>query len=169
MGVEIERKFLVLSDDWKPLVVESVSCKQGYVPVFGKRVIRVRLIGDRGFLTLKGPRQGIIRDEFEYEIPFDEAEQLLDTFCDLGPIEKTRHHLDFGGLGWEIDEFKGANEGLVLAEVELESEEQEIVLPPWVGKDVSKEERFFNACLAKHPIQDWSPKKQNGSTEVDPR
>ena len=151
------------------MVRPSVLCKQGYVPVFGKRAIRVRLIGNRGFLTLKGPREGIIRDEFEYEIPIHDAEQLLDTFCDLGPIEKTRHRLDFAGLGWEIDEFKGANQGLVLAEVELESEEQEIVLPPWVGKEVSKEERFFNACLAKHPIQEWSLEKQSGSTEVDPR
>ena len=114
-------------------------------------------MGDKGFLTIKGPREGIRRSEFEYEIPIEDATSLLDSFCDAAVISKIRHELTYEGNLWEIDEFLDENKGLTLAEVELESEDQSVILPDWVGKDVSEDERFFNARLAKHPISSWSP------------
>lgn len=157
MGIEIERKFLVKDERWRALVETSRPCKQGYVSLKGKGSIRIRIIGEKGFLTLKGPREGIRRPEFEYEIPITDAISLLDSFGDSAVISKIRHELTHEGNLWEIDEFLDENKGLTLAEVELESEQQSVILPDWVGKDVSEDERFFNARLAKHPISSWSP------------
>jgi adenylate cyclase len=148
MGIEIERKFLVKNPSWRALVETSQSCTQGYVNLKGNGSIRIRLMGDKGFLTIKGPREGIRRSEFEYEIPIEDATSLLDSFCDAAVISKIRHELTYEGNLWEIDEFLDENKGLTLAEVELESEDQSVILPDWVGKDVSEDERFFNARLA---------------------
>jgi adenylate cyclase len=157
MGIEIERKFLVKNPSWRDLVETSRPCTQGYVNLTGNGSIRIRMIGDKGFLTLKGPREGIRRSEFEYEIPIADATRLLESFCDAEVIKKIRHELTYEGNLWEIDEFLEGNKGLTLAEVELKSEHQTVILPDWVGKDVSEDERFFNAHLAKHPVSSWSP------------
>jgi adenylate cyclase len=157
MGIEIERKFLVNNQSWRDLVETSRPCTQGYVNLTGNGSIRIRMIGDKGFLTLKGPREGIRRSEFEYEIPIADATRLLESFFDAAVIKKIRHELTHEGNLWEIDEFLDGNKGLTLAEVELESEHQTVILPDWVGKDVSEDERFFNAHLAKHPVSSWHP------------
>ncbi len=115
-------------------------------------------MGSKGFLTLKGPREGITRSEFEYEIPVDEAQEIIDNFCDEALISKVRHEVHYKGHLWEIDEFTGENSGLTLAEVEIENESAPVPLPDWVGKDISEDERFFNARLARHPISTWTQK-----------
>jgi CYTH domain-containing protein len=116
----------------------------------------VRIAGDRGFLTIKGPTQGVTRSEFEYAIPVSDAREMLETLC-VGPlIEKTRYTLEHNGLIWEIDEFAGENQGLILAEVELTEANQSIQLPEWVGTEVSHDPRYFNANLARHPYRQWN-------------
>ena len=153
MAVEIERKFLVVSDDWKSSVVDSKVCRQGYMVTEPKRSVRVRVIGDQGFLTVKGATDGISRMEFEYEIDLADANYML-MLCDQ-LVEKTRHFIEHDGLTWELDEFEGMNAGLVMAEVELESENQQIDKPVWAGEEVSGDERYFNGYLSKRPYTQW--------------
>ena len=155
MGIEIERKFLVRNDAWRSGIQGSYPCTQGYIGLQGPGSARVRIIGSKGFLTLKGPRHGISRSEFEYEIPIEEAQEILERFCSKALISKVRHEVPYEGHLWEIDEFSGENNGLILAEVEIANESEPFVLPDWVGKDISEDERFFNARLAKHPISTW--------------
>ncbi len=154
MGTEIERKFLVSGDGWRGRA-EGVFYRQGYLSAEPERTVRVRIAGDRAFLTIKGRGVGISRPEFEYEIPIEDARELLDELCHTPLIEKHRYTFEFGGLHWEIDEFHGLNEGLILAEVELESETQKIVKPPWIGKEVSRDPRYFNAALVSNPYSTW--------------
>ena len=151
---EIERKFLVGNDSWRP-GASGTRFRQGYLSTDPERTVRVRLEGDRGVLTIKGPSRGISRAEFEYPIPAAEAATLLDTLCLQPLIEKTRYRVEHGGHLWEIDEFAGDNAGLVLAEVELSSEDEQVALPPWVGMEVSNDPRYFNANLARHPFSRW--------------
>lgn len=153
MGVEIERKFLVKSDAWRAAADAGRRCIQGYLISQGKKVLRVRHIGERAFLTIKGPKQGISRVEFEYEIPVSDAEELL-AMCDRR-IEKTRYLVSFAGMIWEVDCFSGANEGLTLAEIELETEDQRFERPSWLGEEVSADPRYHNARLARHPFSTW--------------
>ena len=153
MRVEIERKFLVRSDAWRRMADEGMICRQGYLASDDQKTVRVRRIGDRGFLTIKGATSGISRAEFEYEIDAADAGQLL-TLCET-VVEKIRYQLQHAGVTWEIDVFHGANQGLVLAEVELASEDQPIELSDWVGEEVSDDPRYFNACLARHPFSEW--------------
>lgn len=154
MGIEIERKFLVVSDEWKRLA-EPVFMRQAYICSMPGRVVRVRIEGDSAMLTLKGKSSGISRGEWEYAIPLDDAEELLRDLCEQPLIEKYRYRIAIDGLLWEVDEFLGANAGLVVAEVELLSEEQSVVLPAWVGKEVSHDHRYANANLFKHPYINW--------------
>ena len=154
MGVEIERKFLVVGDGWREGAV-GTSYRQGYIRTQGQATVRVRVAGQTGYLTLKGPTEGLSRLEFEYEIPVTDADQLLKSLCDRPLIEKTRYRIDHQGLLWEIDEFKGDNQGLILAEVELETPDQVINPPPWIGQDVSHDSRYFNAYLAQSPFSSW--------------
>ncbi len=163
MGIEIERKFLVRNDAWKSGIQGSYPCTQGYIGLRGPGSARVRIIGTKGFLTLKGPRQGISRAEFEYQIPIEEARELLESFCDDALITKVRHEVPHEGHLWEIDEFGGENTGLILAEVEIDDESESFNFPEWVGKDISEDERFFNAQLAKHPISTWMKKPSSES------
>ncbi|MBT5926910.1 MAG: CYTH domain-containing protein [Verrucomicrobia bacterium] len=156
MGTEIERKFLVDPNGSWRLSEKKRVCQQGYISTKAACSMRVRLMGDRGFLTMKTKREGIQRDEFEYEIPVQDAEYMLSHYCDPSIVQKTRHYLHFEGMLWEIDVFEGNNAGLILAEVELESVDQEISLPDWVTKEVSGDHRYFNAMLAKFPFKDWS-------------
>ncbi|MEM1202410.1 MAG: CYTH domain-containing protein [Acidobacteriota bacterium] len=155
MGIEIERKFLVAGDDWRAVAGDGVPYRQGYLATEPERNVRVRLEGERAKLNLKSKAKGLSRAEFEYEIPRDEAEQILDGLCLRPLIEKTRYKVHRGGLVWEIDEFFGDNAGLVVAEVELESEDQEVDLPPWVGEEVSHDHRYKNANLVSRPFSTW--------------
>ena len=155
MGIEIERKFLVQPDGAWSQAERRLRCHQGYISSSAPCSMRVRLLGDRGYLTIKSKRDGIQRDEFEYEIPAADAQHMLDHFCDAGIIEKTRYYTRYDGMLWEVDVFEGANKGLFLAEVELESPDQEIALPDWVVEEVSGDRRYFNAMLANHPISTW--------------
>lgn len=154
MPTEIERKFLVKGDAWRSLG-SGVVYRQGYLATDSRRSVRVRVAGDRGFLTIKGATAGIARAEYEYAIPLSEAEELLETLCNRPLIEKIRYTLTVEGLVWEVDEFMGDNQGLIVAEVELESADQRMSLPDWVGQEVSHDPRYFNSNLAQHPFQQW--------------
>jgi len=153
MPTEIERKFLVKGDDWRNLGVGTRYC-QGYIAT-GARTVRVRVVGDRGFITIKGPTSGIARAEYEYPIPVEDALEMLQTLCDPPLIQKIRHRVDWGGLVWEIDEFEGENQGLILAEVELTDANQAIVFPDWIGEEVSNDPRYYNSNLGRHPFSKW--------------
>lgn len=150
---EIERKFLVDVEKWLPKN-SGIKIIQGYLSVDKDRVVRVRVKGEKAFLTVKGNQQGITRTELEYEIPVNEAYILLKMCLDY-PIEKTRYHEIFCDLLWEIDIFEGCNAGLFLAEVELENENQNIELPEWIKKEVSDDHRYFNSCLSQNPFSEW--------------
>ncbi len=154
MATEIERKFLVKGDEWRKLGKGTVY-RQGYLSTVKERVVRVRTIDDKGYLTIKGITTGATRLEFEYEIPVKDANQMLDELCERPLIEKTRYVVEYGGLTWEIDEFAGENQGLILAEVELSSEDQQIELPDWIGEEVTGDPRYFNSNLIKHPFTRW--------------
>lgn len=154
MPTEIERKFLVKGDRWRSLGIGTIY-RQGYIPTINKTTVRVRLVGEQGYLTIKGPKVGVSRAEYEYPIPAEDAKEMLDKFCQLPLIEKTRYKIKWGGLIWELDEFMGENEGLIVAEVELTEENQTIDLPDWIGEEVSHDSRYFNANLVKYPFSQW--------------
>lgn len=149
MGVEIERKFLVVSDDWRAAAIGSTLLRQGYLSSNAKATVRVRSRDDaEAVLTLKGQVEGLTRAEYEYDIPIEDARELL-AMAEPHVIDKRRHLVPFGGLMWEVDVFAGRHEGLVLAEVELDSESQGVALPDWVGKEVSRDDRYNNASLSR--------------------
>ena len=154
MAKEIERKFLVQGDAWRTLAEGCYYC-QGYIPTQGKQTVRARIIDDRGYLTLKGPAQGISRPEFEYEIPKADAQAILTELCQQPLIEKHRYKVPMGAVVWEVDEFLGENQGLVVAEVELSHVDQKIERPPWIGTEVTGDPRYYNANLVKYPFKDW--------------
>lgn len=154
MATEIERKFLVHGDDWRSLGT-GVMYRQGYLSTGKERTVRVRVAGNRAFLTIKGPTAGISRAEFEYAIPVADALEMLQTLCEPTVIAKTRYRIEWAGLVWEVDEFEGENQGLVMAEVELTEPNQAIVFPEWIGAEVSGDSRYFNSNLAKHPFTQW--------------
>ena len=153
MAHEIERKFLVQSDEWRSLA-EATRYRQGYLSSIKERVVRVRTIDDDGFLTIKGMNEGLTRLEFEYDIPVEDASSLLDL-CEKPLIEKNRCKIEQDGLVWEVDEFFGDNAGLIVAEVELESEDQAFEKPSWVGEEVSGDPRYFNSNLIQNPFTTW--------------
>ena len=155
MGMEIERKYLMASDGWRGLA-EGVDYRQGYLSTVKERTVRVRTIADRGFLTIKGISTGASRREYEYEIPAGEAHEMLDELCERPLIEKRRFEITHGGLIWEIDEFSGDNAGLIIAEVELESEDQLIDIPSWIGDEVTGDPRYFNSSLVANPFSTWN-------------
>ncbi|WP_315789167.1 CYTH domain-containing protein [Fischerella sp. JS2] len=154
MAKEIERKFLVKGNDWRKLAEGSVY-RQGYIATQKEATVRVRIVGNQGYLTIKGPSVKCSRSEFEYSIPIEDAQEILDKLCDRPLIEKTRYKIDWGSLIWEVDEFEGVNKGLILAEVELTQETQQIELPPWIGEEVSEDPRYFNSNLVKNPFSQW--------------
>ncbi|MFA6957013.1 MAG: CYTH domain-containing protein [Thermoanaerobaculia bacterium] len=157
MGKEIERKFLVRVDAWKPQG-EGIHFKQGYLNSQKERVVRVRIEGTKAKLTIKGVTTGVTRSEFEYVIPVDDAAILLDQLCEKPLIDKHRHVELHGGKNWEIDVFHGDNEGLVVAEIELASEDEKLELPSWAGPEVSSDPRYFNSNLLKNPYSTWAMK-----------
>ncbi len=151
MAKEIERKFLVLGVEWR-LGTTGQLYRQGYLSTQIDRTVRVRLVGDKGYLTVKGRTLGATRPEFEYEIPADDANVMLNDLCEKPLIEKTRYKIAYENLTWEVDEFHGENSGLILAEVELEDEEQSIDKPDWVGDEVTSDPRYFNSNLVANPV-----------------
>ncbi|MGK7296102.1 MAG: CYTH domain-containing protein [Candidatus Wenzhouxiangella sp. M2_3B_020] len=155
MTKEIERKFLVATGDWRQSADAGTAMRQGYLCVGDDCTVRVRLAGDVARLTIKGASEGITRSEYEYEIPERDAREMLDSLCVGTPVVKTRYRVDHAGKVWEIDVFEGANAGLVLAEVELGSENESVEVPDWAGREVSDDERYYNAYLARHPFDSW--------------
>ena len=152
MAKEIERKFLVTDDTWR--IAKGINFRQGYLSSVKERTVRVRTKEDKGYLTIKGIAVGATRMEFEYEIPHKDAAILLDL-CERPLIEKNRYTLEQGGFVWEVDEFFGENLGLIVAEIELQSEDQEFSKPDWVGEEVTEDPRYFNSNLGKNPYTHW--------------
>lgn len=153
MGQEIERKYLVKGDSWRE-GAQGTLYRQGYLAKDAERTVRVRVAGEKAFLTIKGRTRGVSRAEYEYAIPMEDAEELL-ALCDGPLVEKTRHEIVHAGLTWEVDEFHGDNDGLVMAEVELEREDIAIDLPAWAGAEVSHDPRYYNSSLSKRPYKFW--------------
>ena len=153
MGREIERKFLVVGDGWRAGGKRS-RLRQGYLCASKERSVRVRLEDGAGTVTIKGPTKGVSRAEYEYRIPARDAAALL-RLCEKPLIEKARTRVRHGGLIWEIDEFAGDNRGLIVAEVELRRADQKIKLPPWIGREVTRDARYLNANLFKNPYRRW--------------
>ena len=154
MGTEIERKYLVKGTEWKKLTPGKRYC-QGYIATVGKQTVRVRIAGEQGYLTIKGASVGSVRSEFEYPIPVEDAEEMLNTLCDRPLIEKIRYKIPYQNFIWEVDEFLGENQGLIIAEVELEREDQVVPFPNWISQQVS-DPKYFNSNLVKHPYSQWS-------------
>ena len=154
MSKEIERKFLLASDEWKSEVSRSVTLKQGYLSSTKERTVRVRISGEQAFLTIKGPVTGVTRAEYEYEIPVKDGLAMI-PLCEQPLIEKTRHYVPSGDHLWEIDVFTGANEGLTVAEVELSAEGEAFIRPAWLGREVSDDMRYYNSSLIHRPFTSW--------------
>jgi len=152
MPSEIERKFLVKGNGWSQ--GQGIHIRQGYLNRDKERTVRVRLAGEEAFLTVKGINIGATRAEYEYPIPVSHAEELL-KICDGPVLEKNRYVVDHNGLIWEVDEFLGENEGLIVAEVELKREDQSFDRPEWVGQEVTDDPRYFNSNLCAHPFSKW--------------
>lgn len=159
MGREIERKFLVKGDAWR--TTTGAHYRQGYLSVDKGRTVRVRTVHDRtsgeqhGYLTIKGKAVGVIRAEYEYEIPITDAHELLDQLCHRPLIEKIRHRIVQGSVTWEVDEFLGENAGLVVAEIELADADQKFEKPAWLGQEVTGDSRYFNSNLVTYPFRQW--------------
>lgn len=154
MAKEIERKFLLAGEDWRALGIAS-RYRQGYLSTVRERTVRVRTIEGKGFLTVKGVTVGVTRNEYEYEIPGADADEMLDSLCETPIIEKNRYKIPLGGVTWEVDEFLGVNDGLIVAEVELQSEDQSFPKPEWIGEEVTDDSRYFNANLVARPFSTW--------------
>lgn len=154
MGVEIERKFLLTGNAWRALG-EPVLLRQGYLSSNPDRTVRVRVEGGHGALTIKGRSVGATRAEWEYPMPLADANELLERLCEQPIIEKYRRRIAIGAHTWEVDEFLGANAGLVVAEIELASEDQPFDKPDWVGQEVTDDRRYFNSSLIRHPFSQW--------------
>ena len=154
MSKEIERKFLVNSSIYKEMVSPEFY-NQGYISTERGRTVRVRIQGETARLTIKGPSQGIMRDEFEYVIPTDEARYMLEHLCIQPTISKYRYKIPYKGFIWEVDEFLGDNQGLVVAEIELPSPDTSFEKPEWIGKEVSGDTRYFNSFLVRNPYKNW--------------
>ncbi|HCL00494.1 MAG TPA: adenylate cyclase [Candidatus Marinimicrobia bacterium] len=159
MAIEIERKYLVLNDEYKRNAQRTLY-RQGYISVDLQRVVRVRITGDRAFLTIKSLVSETTRLEFEYDIPVSDAAELLDKLCTKPIIEKYRYELTVDDQLWIVDEFLGDNAGLVVAEIELESEDQPFTKPSWAGTEVSADPRYLNARLAIEPFKFWNKKSK---------
>lgn len=155
MGIEIERKFLVKKDKWAQVVKAKQSLyRQGYILSDKQKTVRVRLTDTEAFLTIKGQSVGIARHEFEYSIPMEDARHMLDNLC-VSELSKVRYFIPHDGHTWEVDEFLGQNEGLIVAEIELAAEDEQFSLPDWVDKDVTAEKKYTNSNLSINPYKNW--------------
>lgn len=153
MAQEIERKFLVAGDDWLK-DAKGEFYIQGYLSTTSGKTVRVRVANNRGWLTIKGKTQGITRPEYEYEIPLKDATEMLEM-CEQPIIEKIRYKVEHAGKIWEVDVFGKENYGLVIAEIELKSEDEKFKTPSWIGKEVSGEKKYSNSSLTKEPYKSW--------------
>lgn len=154
MAIEIEKKFLLKNDSWKALA-KGIIYRQGYLNSEKGRTVRVRTAAQHGYLTIKGPTIDGVRLEYEYEIPYDDARELLEKLCTHPLIEKRRYAIPYQGFTWEVDEFFEENKGLVVAEIELDHPSQEFSIPPWIGREVTGDPRYFNSNLARKPYITW--------------
>ncbi len=166
MAIEIERKFLLKNDEWRDEVSLSKQMLQAYLTAAAdsdsekiKSSVRIRICDQQAWLNIKAAVKGVSRSEFEYEIPLEDAQAMRELCVGLS-VEKTRHYIIHDGLTWEIDEFSGANQGLIVAEVELESADQDFVKPSWLGAEVSDQQKYYNAALAKRPFAQWSNRER---------
>ncbi len=154
MGIEIERKFLV-DHSTLPNLGDGMYISQGYIDTSSHTIVRARVKGQKGYLTIKGENTGMSCLEYEYEIPATEAREIISTLCNGKSIEKTRYEVKHAEHIWEIDFFHGANDGLIVAEVELSDEKEHVVIPDWASKEVTGQAKYFNASLIKAPYIDW--------------
>jgi len=155
MGIEIERKYTLKNDSWRNNVSHNERMVQGYLAGNDRASVRIRIIGDKANLNIKSATLGIYRQEYEYQLPLDDAEKMLNDLCEKPVIDKVRHYVMYDNKKWEIDEFSGENQGLIVAEIELDSEDEKISLPDWADKEVSGDPRYYNVSLVKHPYKDW--------------
>jgi adenylate cyclase len=153
MAIETERKFLVKGSGWRGQA-EPIHYVQGYLLADERRTVRIRIAGDSGYLTIKGESKGMSRKEFEYKIPLEDAGELLQLSI-TAVIEKKRSRIAWEGKTWEVDEFEGKNKGLILAEIELKSEDEKFAVPPWIGEEVTGDIRYFNSYLSQKPYGEW--------------
>jgi len=155
MAIEVEHKFLLANNDWREQVIRSVQFKQGYLSAKPTSSIRIRTSDEQAWLNIKSASIGTHRHEYEYEIPIADAKEILANLCTKPLIEKTRHYIVVNGNTWEIDEFCGANQGLIVAEIELSAIGQPFTKPPWIGSEVTHDLRYYNNNLAIHPYSEW--------------
>ena len=159
MGIEIERKFLLKNDDWKSVVTQSYVIKQGYLQSgldpSQKSSVRIRISNKSANINVKSVDLSIVRQEFEYDIPLHDAEQMLATLCGDVVIEKTRYYVPYARHLWEVDVFEGQNAGLQMAEIELSSVDENFEIPQWIGDEVSEDKRYYNLYLLTHPYKLW--------------
>ena len=160
MPIEIERKFLLRDESWRLQADAGTTMRQGYLSNNAKSSIRVRISGEQANLNIKSSTPGTVRREYEYPIPVAEAEELLADLCHELLIEKIRYHVDVSGFTWEIDVFSGVNQGLIVAEIELDEIDQDFPRPSWLGREVSDEIRYYNSHLAGYPYSQWSEEEQ---------
>jgi adenylate cyclase len=155
VAIEIERKFRLADDGWRERVLRTTLLRQGYIANTRRASVRVRLAGEAGWLSVKSMTRGLSRAEYEAAIPAAEANEMLERLCEGPLIEKWRHIVEYRGREWEIDEFLGENAGLVIAELELESEDAVFARPPWLGLEVTHDERYYNFRLVEQPFRHW--------------
>jgi len=155
MAEEIERKFLVNGDTYKSLFTRKVFIRQGFLNTEKERVVRIRVVEKKAFITIKGIARGALRTEFEYKIPVLDANRMLESICEKPIIEKYRHIIPHGDFVWEVDEFLSENDGLIIAEIELKDENQPFPKPDWLGTEVTHDPRYFNSNLVKSPYSSW--------------
>ena len=155
MGTEIERKFTLKNEDWREEVTNSQRYVQGYLAGNERTSVRVRIAGEKANINIKSATLGIFRQEYEYSIPLEDAQKMLDDLCEKPVIDKIRHLVTFENKLWEIDEFSGENQGLIVAEIELNDIDEKFELPQWANEDVSHDKRYYNVCLVTHPYKDW--------------
>ncbi len=155
MALEIEHKFLIINNDWKNHIRNSVSYKQGYLVSDKSRSVRIRTSTDTAWLNIKSATIGNHRNEYEYQIPFSEGLEILNTLCEKPLIEKTRHFVPFKQHLWEIDVFEGDNMGLIVAEIELTTIDETFSIPGWAGTEVTDDLRYYNNSLCKNPYKNW--------------
>lgn len=156
MATEIERKFLILNQDWQEYTSIELHIVQAYLATNEFSSTRIRIQGDKANINIKSATLGIERTEFEYPIPVDDAQLMIDDLCIKPVISKIRYIVNHMQHTWEIDVFSGDNEGLIVAEIELSSPDEIFEKPSWLGEEVSHEKRYYNACLINHPYKDWN-------------
>jgi len=156
MATEIERKFLVLNDDWRSIVRSELKIIQAYLATNESSSTRIRIQNDIANINIKSATLGVSRTEFEYSIPIDDAQSMIENLCIKPVIEKTRYIVKHMQHTWEIDVFSGDNQGLIVAEIELASPDETFEKPSWIGEEVSNDARYYNVCLVKNPYKSWS-------------